>query len=322
VSAERRAPEGIICALVHPLNADGSPDLAACNEIVDAVLEAGVHGLFALGTTGEGPLLDPRERMALAESIVAHVGGRRPVVVHCGTADTRTAAALATHAQTLGAAAAASIVPYYFKYGDTELERHFRTIAEAAPDVGHYVYENPDRTGYSAGVALVTRLVNDITNIHGVKDTGDSVGRITQYLAGPGIRPEVYTGNNLTIFASLALGARGAVSALANVAPRLVVSIYESLASGSGTEARRLQFVLAQLASATAGLPYIGALKYLLSRRGLPAGEPRAPQRSLTPAEVDILERRLAAESEVREWLDGGSTRSGPTPGHDSPVQP
>jgi hypothetical protein len=65
-----------------------------------------------------------------------------------------------------------------------------------------------------------------------------------------------------------------------------------------------LQFVLARLTSVTAGLPYIGALKYLLTRSGLPGGAPRAPQRALTTGEVDLIDRRLEAEADVRAWLE------------------
>ncbi len=70
------------------------------------------------------------------------------------------------------------MAPFFFAYGPAELLAHFTAIAEAAPGIGHYVYENPERVGYSVGVDVVARLVREVPNVHGVKDTGDSVGRI------------------------------------------------------------------------------------------------------------------------------------------------
>jgi dihydrodipicolinate synthase/N-acetylneuraminate lyase len=272
--------------------------------VLDFLIDSGLHGLFVLGTTGEGPLLESTERKAVAEFAVEHVNGRRPVLVHAGTPDTRTAVDLARHAQAIGADAVATVVPYYFTYTEAQLERHFRTIAEAAPDIGHYVYENPERVGYSAGVSLVCRLVNQVPNIHGVKDTGDTIGKVTQYLAQPGIKPDVYTGNNSTVFSALSLGSAGAVSALSNFAPELISGIYERFAKGDEDGSRELQFILARVVGALAGTPYAGAIKHLLRRRGLPGGHTRLPQPELSPAEASTLDGKLAGIDGLAEWLE------------------
>src|SRR5919204_3246437 len=226
------APPGILCALITPFRDDQTPDLPRLAEVVDFLIDRGVHGLFVLGTTGEGPSLDPSERREVAEIVLAHVGGRLPVILHCGAPDTKTTADLARHAERIGAHGASAVVPYYFRSTPEELYRHFVSVAEAAPGLGHYVYENPERVGYSAGVALVTRLVNDVENLHGVKDTGDTIGKITGYLTQPGTPIEVYVGNNSTIFPALVVGARGSVSAMANAVPELVVAVFERWMEG------------------------------------------------------------------------------------------
>ena len=289
--------------MVTPFGADGSPDLPAMGVLLDFLIERGVHGLFVLGTTGEGPLLESPERRQVAEFAVEYVNGRRPVLVHCGAPDTRTAADLARHAQAIGADGAATVVPYYFTYGERELERHFREVAQAAPEIGHYVYENPERVGYSAGVPLVCRLIAEVPNILGVKDTGDSIAKVTQYLAYPGITPQVFTGNNVTIFSALGLGAAGAVSALANFAPELITGVYEAFAAGDLDRSRELQFLVARMAGATGGLPYAGAIKHLLGRRGLPGGHTRAPQPELSADQAAAFDARLAAIEGLAGWL-------------------
>jgi N-acetylneuraminate lyase len=109
------APAGVLCALVTPFNADGTPDRRAVAELVEFQVRGGAAGLFVLGTTGEGVLLDAAERRQLAEQLAGLVDGRLPLVVHCGAADTPTTAALASHAEGLGVPAVAAVVPYFFR---------------------------------------------------------------------------------------------------------------------------------------------------------------------------------------------------------------
>jgi dihydrodipicolinate synthase/N-acetylneuraminate lyase len=297
------APPGIICALATPFNKDETVDLGAMRRLLDFQIEKGMHGLFPLGTTGEGVLMNPDERMALAEAVADHVGDRAPVLVHCGAPDTKTAADLARHAAGLRVAGVATVAPYYFTYGPDDLYRHFVTVAEASPGTANYLYENPDRVGYSLGVPVVTRLVNEVPNIRGIKDTGDSIGRLQAYLAQPGIQPEIYTGNNMTILPALVIGARGAVSALANAVPELVVRLYASFVEGDLAEARALQLSLARVHGALSGLSYVGAVKHLLERRGLPSGGTRAPQPAMTPEQATLIDQRLDAWDDLLPWF-------------------
>jgi 4-hydroxy-tetrahydrodipicolinate synthase len=297
------APPGIVCALVTPFRGDGAVDEPALRELVDFQAERGVDALFVLGTTGEGVLLDVAQRRRASEVAAEHLRGRLPLVVHCGAADTRTAAALARHAEEVGAVASAAVAPFFFRYTDAELYRHFAALAEAAPRIGHYVYENPERVGYSAGVGLVARLVDQVPGILGVKDTGDSVGKLGQYLAAPGTPIQVYTGSNLTVLPALVMGARGAVSALANAAPELLVELNRAWCAGDLERARRLQLALTRLQDCVAGLPYIAAIKHLVERRGLVAGRTRPPQPLLDAEQRATLDRRLAAHEDLAPWL-------------------
>jgi 4-hydroxy-tetrahydrodipicolinate synthase len=316
MSQPRSAPPGILCALITPFKEDGSADPAALRDVIEFIVDSGVHGLFVLGTTGEGPMLDAAERRAVAELVVRQVNGRVFVVIHCGAPDTRTASGLARHAEQIGADGVAAVIPYYFRYSGSELEGHLRSVAQAAPSIPHYVYENPDRVGYSAGVDVVARLVNEVPNVVGVKDTGDTIGKVTDYLSQPGSPIEVYVGNNSTIFPALTVGARGAVSAMANAVPELVVAIYDRWRQGRADEARALQFTLARLTGALAGVPFVGGVKHLMARRGLPTGLCRAPQRLLTPEEAALVDRRVGEVDDLPSWMEpaGASLRAPATP--------
>jgi 4-hydroxy-tetrahydrodipicolinate synthase len=297
------APRGILCALITPFGPDEDPDLPALGQLIDFLVGAGVHGLFVLGTTGEGPLLDVAERRRVAAFVGERAARRVSVVVHCGAPDTRTTAHLAAHAEEIGADATSAVVPYYFRSGAADLDRHFRAVAAAAPSSPHYVYENPERVGYSAGVDVVARLVNEVPNIVGVKDTGDTVGKITDYLSRPGGPIQVYVGNNSTIFPALVVGARGAVSAMANAVPELVVAVYERWSAGEEAEARRLQFVLARLTESLGGVPFVGGVKHLMARRGLTPGGCRGPLALLSPDQASHVDARLLQIQGLGPWM-------------------
>jgi 4-hydroxy-tetrahydrodipicolinate synthase len=301
---ETRVPAGIVCAAVTPFAEDGSVDQAAAKDLFDFLVEKGVHSLFVLGTTGDGPILPPDERRSIAEFALEHVSGRVPVVVHTGAADTKTTAELARHAEQSGAAAAATVAPFYFAYGPEALYRHFRTVAEAASGIEHYLYDNPERIGYSIGPSTVGRLVTEVPNIVGIKDTGDSIGRLTEYLAHPGETPHIYTGNNLIIFPALSIGARGAVSALANAVPELVVAIYDAWSEGRTDECLDLQLTLTRFNTCLKGMPYAGGIKHILERRGLSGGGGRAPQSRVSPEEAAEIDRRLSSLEELEPWIE------------------
>lgn len=301
---DKKLQGGVICALTTPFGADEKPDIDMFAGLIDRQIDAGIHGLFVAGTSGEGPLLLREERRLVAEGVIEAVAGRVPVIVHCGAADTRQSEHLALHAEAIGADAVAVVAPYFFHPAPNRIYDHYRSIAEAAPSIPHYLYENPERVGYSLGAELVGRLTNDVSNIVGVKDTGDSIGRLTTYLSTLDPAPEVYTGNNTLLYPALKIGALGAVSALANIVPRLFVAIYEATKRGDDGEALKLQQTAARFQGCFSGVPYIPALKFLLARAGLDTGHHRRPHAALSDAEGQKLTSAMNSCEGLREWLD------------------
>ena len=298
----RNPPRGVVSALLTPFGGDGRVDTGALAELIDHQVEAGVDGLFVLGTSGEGLLLTVAERMAFTEAALEIVASRLPLVVHCGATDTATAVELARHAATCGVTAIAALPPLFFPYDDESQLVHFSRIAVAAPEADLYVYDNPDRTGYALGPGLVTRLIQEIPGVRGLKDTGDSLARVIAYLARPE-PPVVYTGNNVLLLGALVMGAAGAVSTLANAVPELFGAIVTAHDEGRLEEARDLQLVVARLQAALAGMPYFAAAKHLVTRRGLPGGTTRSPVPAMTPAGRAALDARLDADPALSRWL-------------------
>jgi dihydrodipicolinate synthase/N-acetylneuraminate lyase len=295
-------PYGVLSALVSCFGNDEDVDYEAMATLIDFQISGGIDGLFILGTSGEGLLLSVSERMALTEKALELVDSRVRVVVHTGATDTATAVRLARHAGESGAQAVASLPPLFFPYNDESQMRHFGRIAEAAPELDHFVYDNPDRTGYALGPQLVMRLIREIPNLRGLKDTGDSLARITTYLAEPD-PPVVYTGNNVLLLGALIMGANGAVSTLANAVPELFAAVVTAYREGRTADARELQLIIARLQHALTGFPYIASAKHLLERRSLPGGAPRAPLPALDDEQRKLQAVRLDAIETLQPWV-------------------
>ena len=296
------APPGILCSVATPFDSGGRLDLGAHTELLKRLAAAPVQGIFLLGTAGEAMLMTIEEREAAVENAMNALAGKVPVLVHVGTADTPGTVRLARHAMDAGATALAAIAPYYFRYGPSELAYHYGTLSEAVPDAAVYVYDNPDRVGYTVGVTTVTSLVKDFPNVVGVKDTGDSLGRVIQYLAGS--QPvEVYVGNNDLILSTLEVGGRGVISALSTATPEIVGEIYRAWMEGRDHDARQTQMDVTRLMLCFKGLPYLGSIKWLARRRGLPVGLTRPPQQDLDDGHVKLLESRLGQHDSLERWL-------------------
>lgn len=294
---------GIVTALVTPFTRDGHFDEGAFARLIDFQIDAGIHALFALGTSGEGLICSADERKDIAEAAISRIAGRRPAVIHVGATDTTTAAELAAHAHVNGASAIAVLPPMFYDYDDTELRAHFMAVAEASGGIDNFIYNNPARVGYGLSPAIVASLVHDIEAIKGVKDTGDSLARVMSYLNGSaGL--SVYVGNNVLVTPALSIGAAGAVSTLANACPELFVALYDAARSGAIERAKKLQYVVVRLQAAMAGLPLIAGTKSLLKLRGLLSDTTsHSPMAQSEAAQESKLFSRVRADAELQHWL-------------------
>jgi 4-hydroxy-tetrahydrodipicolinate synthase len=213
---EPARPE-VVVALLTPFAPDGSIDRSALEAHLDFLLESGVDAVMPAGTTGEGPLLDDSELLALVESTRAKVDGRVSVVAHVGRPGTAATAELAVRALELGADAVAAVVPYYYAFSDEALLGHYRELLRAAAGRDLYAYTIPARTGNELSAGIVRRLGTD--GLRGVKDSTKSWERHLEYLE---CGVDVLIGTDSLVVDSLRAGSSGCVSALANVRPDLL----------------------------------------------------------------------------------------------------
>ena len=279
--------KGAFAAAVTPLRANGTElDEEAFGPLVDFFVEAGLDGILALGTAGEGILLDPGERRRAADLFLQEADNRLQVAVHCGAQTTADTVELATHAAEVGASAVVVIGPPYFKLDEKAQYGHFLAAATACAPLPFYVYEFAATTGYAVAPAVLERLRNDASNVVGLKVSDTPWERFSEYLL-PGF--DIFVGPEALISEGMANGAVGAVSALASAFPAdVVAAVRDPTPEGAARLGELREFV--------ERFPRQAALKRILALRGLPVCEDvRAPLRSLTVEE----------RAELDAWASG-----------------
>jgi len=280
---------GALAAAVTPLRDGGRAlDDDAFGPYVGFLAEAGLDGVFALGTTGEGILLEPAERRRAAELFVEAAAGRLPVVVHCGAQTTDETVALCEHAAALGVDGVAVVGPPYFAWDDRALAEHFLAAATACGPVPFFLYEFAARSGYAIPLDVVARVREEAPNLAGLKVSDQPYERVRPYLL-PGLT--VFVGAEGLVPAGMEAGAAGSVSGLASVFPEPVVAMVRAPSEETAAPVQALRRGLERF-------PFVPAAKRALGRRGVPVREelraPFLPLGAEQAAEVDRL---------VDEWL-------------------
>ncbi len=236
--ASRFHARGSLVAIVTPMHADGRIDWEAYRRLIDWHVEQGTHGIVAVGTTGESPTVDMQEHGELIRVAVEQAAGRIPVIAGTGGNSTREAIELTEHARQVGAQASLQVVPYYNKPTQEGLYRHFRTIAETV-DLPIILYNVPSRTVADMHNDTVARLA-DVPGIIGLKDaTGDMVRAIGLLRRVPKDFL-LYSGNDDSALALIAIGGAGVISVTANLAPRQMAMMCEAALQGKLDAARQI----------------------------------------------------------------------------------
>jgi 4-hydroxy-tetrahydrodipicolinate synthase len=281
---------GSIVAIVTPMHADGSLDLDGLRRLVDFHVHEGTDAIVIVGTTGESPTVNVDEHCALIRVAVDQAAGRIPVIAGAGANSTAEAIELTRFAKEAGADAALSVTPYYNKPTQEGLYQHFRAIAEAV-DLPIILYNVPGRTVADMSNDTVLRLAQ-IPNIVGVKDATGSIERGLDLIARAPADFAVYSGDDVSACALILLGAKGDISVVANVAPRLMHEMCAAALAGELARARELNVRLLglhrQLFCEANPIP----VKWACEQLGLIGSGIRLP---LTPLSPDCHERVRAA---------------------------
>lgn len=235
---------GSAVAIVTPFSA-GSIDCAAFDRLVEWQIQCGTDAVVICGTTGEAATLSFDERMTLIEHCVKTVDHRVPVIVGSGTNSTASSIALSKAAQHAGADALLTVTPYYNKTSQNGLVRHFSAIADAV-NLPIILYNVPSRTGISCTVQTYERL-SAHPNIAGVKEASDDFSLIAETLTRCPSDFTVWSGNDDSTAAIMALGGKGVISVAANIVPREMHDLAALCLADRFLEAGQMQLRLHEL---------------------------------------------------------------------------
>jgi 4-hydroxy-tetrahydrodipicolinate synthase len=288
---------GIIPPVVTPFHADESLNLTRLRELIERQLQAGVHGIFVLGTTGEFFALSEAEKQAVMAEAVACVNGRVPVYAGTGAVSTGEVKRLTKVAEQEKITGVSIITPYFVKPNQTELYHHFKAIAESTT-LQVILYNNPATcNGLAIEPETVAKLAL-VDNIVGIKDSsGDLQNTIELLRVTDAKRFSVLTGRDTLIQASLLAGAAGAIPASCNVAPAWCVGIYEAVKAGDVAKASELQKQLHPVRMALSLGTGNAAIKEAMRLLGVDAGPNRLPILPFTDSQIDKLRTAVAKVS-------------------------
>jgi N-acetylneuraminate lyase len=286
----------IIAAPHTPMLADGELNLEMVARQGRHFRETGVTGVFIAGSTGEGLSLGVEEREELAAEW-ARVAGEESLklFVHVGSTCQRDAIRLAGQAAAVGADAVATLAPCYFKPGTVgELVDFCEPIAGAAGGLPFYFYDIPALSGVTLPMAEFLRAGGAaMPNLAGIKYTNPDLAGFQECLRFEDGRFEILYGNDESLMAGVALGARGAVGSTYNFAAPLYHRLLEALEGGDDATARRLQADSVRLVRTIAKYSYLPAAKSVMGMLGIECGPMRSPIRNLTEEEKEALQREL-----------------------------
>lgn len=233
-------PEGIIPAVVTPLTGDEQINEEELRAQVNRQIAAGVHGLFCLGTNGEGYIFNYQEKLAIIRIVVDESRGRAPVYAGTGCIGTQETIELSQAAEALGVDALSLITPYFAALSQGELYEHFKAVANAVK-LPVVLYNIPARTGNAINYSTVAKLAK-IPNIVGVKDSSGNFDNILRYLEVTDHSGfAVLSGNDSLILWTLLAGGTGGISGIANLFPETMTQIFALWQKGDLAAARLVQ---------------------------------------------------------------------------------
>ncbi|MCY7304299.1 MAG: dihydrodipicolinate synthase family protein [Thermoleophilia bacterium] len=279
---------GTLAASVTPLlRGGGDFDDDAFGPLLDRYVAAGLDGVLAFGTNGEGVLFSVAERKRGLRLFVEAAASRLDVAAHCGAQTTADTVALAADAGEAGARAVAVIGPPYFVLDETAQLAHFVAAAHACAPLPFYVYEFSKTSGYPIALDVLCRLREQAANFVGMKVSDAPWEAFEPYLGFEGL--DVFVGPEARIDRGVAGGAIGAVSALASAFPERVAAVVRA-PTAEGADA------LATLRAAVERFPRQAAMKRILAAQGVPVfPDVRAPLRDLSAGEAQGLSELLGS---------------------------
>ena len=280
---------GIFPALVTPFEPDGAVSLRGVRENIRRYNETAVAGCVVLGSTGESVMLSREAADSVLAASIEVAAPAKLLIAGTGAESTSETIARTRRAAELGYAAALVKTPYYYKpvYKAETYIRHYRAIADASP-IPVLLYSVPQFTGITLETPEILALAAH-PNIVGIKDSSGNIQRAAEIVAGARPDFQVLTGGAAVIYPALAVGARGAILALAAALPEKCAELFLLFQSGRHEQAKALQLELAVASKRIVSEQGIAGVKYAMDLRGYNGGLPSLPLLPLTEEEKQSI---------------------------------
>lgn len=287
-------PKGIIPAVVTPLTKDYKVNEKATRQLVDFLIEGGVHGLFVNGTSGEFYGMSKEEKRDLIQISMDQAKGRVPIYAGTNGITTKETVELTQMAQQLKVDAVSILTPMFISPSQQELIEHYKIIASET-DVPILLYNNVPKTGVTLTSDTVVQLA-DVPNIVGVKDSSGDFSLTAEYIRKTRDKDfYVLAGRDTLIHAALCYGGSGSIAATANIAPRIVADIYDKYVAGDIKGSLEAQYLIAPIRMAFTLGSFPTVLKESLQLLGIDAGPSFGPVGQMSSEEKEQLKKTLIA---------------------------
>jgi len=278
-------------AIITPMNDDGTVNYNVLGELIEYQIANGTDAIIICGTTGESSTLTDQEHKDVIKYAIDKTAGRIPVIAGTGSNDTAYAVQMSVAAEEMGADGLLLVTPYYNKTTQAGLIAHFTAIADKV-NIPCILYSVASRTGVNINPETVAELAEH-RNIVAIKEASGNISQIAKISALCGDKIDIYSGNDDQIVPIMALGGKGVISVLSNVAPKVAHDICEFYMSGKCKEATELQLEYLDLCNDLFIEVNPIPVKEAVSMMGFNAGPCRMPLVPLAEANREKLENTL-----------------------------
>jgi len=283
--------KGSMVPIVTPFKA-GEIDEKGFRNLIEFHIKSGTDAIIPCGTTGESATLTHKEHEKLVDICVEAVNHRVPVIAGTGSNSTAEAIQLTTYAKKAGADGALLITPYYNKPTQEGLHQHYKAIADET-DLPLILYNVPSRTGVNLLPETVAKL-SEVPTIVGIKEATGSLRQICEIIHLCGEKCSIFSGDDFTNYAILAVGGKGIISVTANIVPDKIAAMWDDFESGDFEKSREIHYQLLSLHNAmfleTNPIP----VKTALGLMGKISPEMRQPLSIMSQSNLEKLKKTMA----------------------------
>ncbi len=279
-------------ALVTPFKEDLSVDYDQLEKFIDFQIDNGTDSIVICGTSGEASTMSHDEQIEVVSACVSHVNGRVPVIAGAGANCTDEALNLAKRSEKAGADGLLVVTPYYNKATQKGLEEYYTTVGNSV-DIPIIMYNVPGRTGTNIQPATAVKIAKSVDNIVAIKEASGDIGQVATLAALADGCLDIYSGNDDQVVPLLALGGKGVISVLSNVAPQAAHDICQFYLDGKVKESLELQLKALPLIHALFSEVNPIPVKKAVELMGLCGGTVRAPLTELEAEHAEQLKREM-----------------------------